>query len=87
MGLFTIRFTHCSIECDECSDGEIVNTGDMGTRTVEDVKKYWRSEGWRIGKVTLYQQAENIWWFDLKEAHSKRKPLKKSKHSIKALRS
>lgn len=36
MGLFTIRFTHCSIECDKCSDGEIVNTGDMGTRTVED---------------------------------------------------
>ena len=49
MGLFTIRFTHCSIECDKCSDGEIVNTGDMGTRTVEDVKKYWRSEGWRTG--------------------------------------
>ena len=53
MGLFTLRFTHCSIECDKCLDGEIVNTGDMGTRTVEDVKKYWRSEGWRIGKVTL----------------------------------
>nr|DAG29562.1 MAG TPA: 4Fe-4S single cluster domain protein [Caudoviricetes sp.] len=53
MGLFTLRFTHCSIECDKCLDGEIVNTGDMGTRTVEDVKKYWRSEGWRIGKVIL----------------------------------
>ena len=40
------------------------------------------------GNFPLYQQAENIWWFDLKEAHSKRKPLKKkSKHPIKALRS
>ncbi|MGI1837393.1 hypothetical protein ACRPK2_08670 [Lactococcus garvieae] len=27
------------------------------------------------GNFPLYQQAENIWWFDLKEAHSKRKPL------------
>lgn len=40
------------------------------------------------GNFPLYQQSENVWWFDLKEAHSKRKPLKRiSKNSIKALRS
>lgn len=40
------------------------------------------------GNFPLYQQSENVWWFDLKEAHSKRKPLKKiSKNPIKALRS
>ena len=22
VGLFTLKFTHCSIECDKCSDGE-----------------------------------------------------------------
>lgn len=30
------------------------------------------------GNFPLYQQDENIWWFDLKEAHSKNKPIKKS---------
>ncbi|MCI3860084.1 hypothetical protein V6B05_01410 [Lactococcus garvieae] len=30
------------------------------------------------GNFPLYQQSENVWWFDLKEAHSKNKPIKKS---------
>lgn len=39
------------------------------------------------GNFPLYQEKENVWWFDLTEAHSKRKPMKKkSKHPIKALR-
>ncbi|KSU06718.1 hypothetical protein KF282_0875 [Lactococcus lactis subsp. lactis] len=53
MALQTYRFTQCFVECDKCQNGEVVNTGDMGTRTIEDVKKYWRSNGWRIGKTTL----------------------------------
>ena len=40
------------------------------------------------GNFPLYQQSENIWWFDLKEAHSKNKPVtRKHKNPIKALRS
>ncbi|SFL39482.1 hypothetical protein [Lactococcus garvieae] len=39
------------------------------------------------GNFPLYQQSENVWWFDLKEAHSKRKALKRElKKQIKALR-
>lgn len=53
MALQTYRFTQCFVECDECLIGEVVNTGDMGTKTVEEVKKYWRTKGWRIGKTTL----------------------------------
>ena len=30
------------------------------------------------GNFPLYQQSDNVWWFDLKEAHSKNKPIKKS---------
>lgn len=39
------------------------------------------------GDFPLYQESEQVWWFDLREAHSKRKPVKKkSSHPIKALR-
>ncbi len=62
MSLHTYRFTECSIECDKCSLGDLINTGDMGTRTIEDVKKYWRSIGWRIGKRTLCPRCNDKTW-------------------------
>ena len=51
-----------------------------------DLEHFFGTE-FHSGNFPLYQESENVWWFDLKEAHSKNKPLnKKNSNPIKSLR-